>query len=130
MTNYTKSNIFDGKNYKYPITSQETGNTYEVMIHPYGLDDERYLDGCIVSLRRKRFLFSKELYNMSFDNENGKMKMNYINFKSKVTDIDYNLVNMASFIVKRYEINNVKGNKSVKQLREDFTTFGKWDGIV
>ena len=69
MTNYTKSNIFDGKKYKYPITSQETGNTYEVMIHPYGLDDERYLDGCIVSLRRKRFLFSKELYNM-FSNQN------------------------------------------------------------
>lgn len=130
MKPYTKTNTFDGKKYKYPITSQETGNTYKVVIHPYGMDDGKYIDGCVVSLRKKGFLFSKEICNRFFDNKNGKIVVAYFGHKNNETNFDYNLVSMTNLIVQLYEKNETNGCISIKKLRDDSTEFSKWDGIV
>lgn len=129
MKVYTKKSLWDGMNYKYPITNKDTGNTYEVVIHPYGMDDERYLEGCIVSLRKKKWLSSKEILKRCFENNDGKIDISNLS-SDEETEFDYNLINMTKLIVQLYEANNVNELESLKGLKEDFAEFSKWDGIV
>lgn len=85
MKPYTKaSNIFTANNYKYPITSVETGNTYEIVIYPYRMDEEKYLEGCFVTLRKKGKLFFKQVCNMRVENEDGKISIAYINYDNMI----------------------------------------------
>lgn len=58
MKPYTYSNL--DYYYKYPIISKETGKEYLVKIYLYGLDSNRYSEGCVVALYKKKWIFKKK----------------------------------------------------------------------
>lgn len=131
MKPYTKaSNAFTANNYKYPITSKETDNTYEVVIYPYGMNEERYLEGCIATLRKKKLIFSRNLLTRFLDNNEGKITITYINSPDEKTSYEYNLINISKLIVELYESGNKYKMNSINKLKSDFNEFSNWDGKV
>jgi hypothetical protein len=125
---YTTSylDIFD----KYPITSKETGLEYRVKIMPYHQSIDKYSEGCIVTLYKKRFLFDKELINRYFNNNNSKINIEYLYSSDKETDYDYNMIEMTRLIVNLYEETIKKKLKNTKQVNTDFEDFNNWNGEV
>jgi hypothetical protein len=132
MKPYTKkSNFFNERNKKYPIVSEKTNQKYEVTIYPYCKNDKRYIEGCVVELKKKWFLFSTGLINRLFDNDNGKISISHWSSDDVTkTTLDYNMINMTKLIVNLYEVKNKVSNNSVEQLNSDFGEFSKWDGVV
>jgi hypothetical protein len=118
------------KRNKYPIKSKESGNTYEVEIYPYRAEDSRYLEGCIVTLYSKKWIFKTQLRQSQFDNNDGKISISYFSHTSTNTEVDYNLVNMTKLIVQLYEKSIENQIKTRKQLEKDFNDFKEWNGEV
>lgn len=128
MKPYTKRSK-NSWNKKYPITSKETGITYEVRIRPYQLDDKQYGDGSVVYLYSDGFM-GHELRKEYFNNNDGKIGIFYMNKPNEHTAYDYNMIEMAKLVVKLYEQDTVSERCSLKQIEKDFTDFKKWDGTV
>jgi hypothetical protein len=129
MKSYTKR----GKNYKnlkFPITSKVTGRQYIVEIYPYGMNDDRYLEGCFVTLYLKRFLLKKEVKHYFCNNDKGQITISPICNPKIKTDYEYSLIGMTKCIVDRYEESIVAAIKTSSQLENDYKEFENWNGEV
>jgi len=127
MKNYTYRGCI---NSKYPIVSSETGNKYEVEISPYGQDDARYLEGCVITLNKKGRIFSTQLITRHFSNNNGKIKLEYFRNPDWQTEINYNMVDMTKLIVRIYESSIKQNIKDTKQMENDYIEFATWNGEI
>jgi hypothetical protein len=115
---------------KYPIISKNSGNKYEVSIYPFGDDDDRYSEGCIVSLYKKGKIFSKKLKESHFNNKDGKIMVSYYTKNDMDTDYTYDLIGMTSLVVCLYEktIKTTISNKN--KFDHDYKEFEDWNGEV